>query len=81
MTTREPATKAPQRKRVKSVAPVSCGCDLHDAERVGWMRDCLEEIARNAENLAAGGLPHFTRRDFALAVADRARAALKGQYR
>lgn len=60
---------------------LSCGCDLHDAERVEWMRDCLEEIARNAENLAAGGLPHFTRRDFALAVADRARAALKGRYR
>jgi hypothetical protein len=39
-------------------------------------REALEEIAKNAETMLAGGLPHFSRRDFAETVAHCARHAL-----
>ena len=44
-------------------------------ESARW-RDALEEIARNAETLLAGGLPHFSRKEFAETVAHCARHAL-----
>ncbi len=40
------------------------------------LREALEEINMNANNLLAGGLSWFTRRDFADVVADRSKAAL-----
>jgi hypothetical protein len=42
------------------------------------LRDGLDEIAMNAENLLAGGLGHFSREEFAEVVAWRARHALVG---
>lgn len=44
-----------------------------NAER---FREALDEIAMNAENLVKGGLPHFSRKEFAQTVAFRARHAL-----
>ena len=41
------------------------------------LRDALQEIANNANGLLAGGLGHFSRRDFADAVAHRAKVALE----
>jgi hypothetical protein len=40
------------------------------------LREALDEIAMNAENLLKGGLPHFSREEFADTVAFRARHAL-----
>ena len=42
------------------------------------MRSVLEELNMNANNLLAGGLSWFTKRDFAAAVADRSKYALQG---
>lgn len=50
--------------------------DLQDENR--RLRDALDEIAMNAEGLVKGGLPHFSRKEFAETVAFRARHALKG---
>lgn len=40
------------------------------------MRDVLEEILKNCDGVLRGGLPHFSKRDLASTVADRARYAL-----
>lgn len=42
------------------------------------LREALDEIATNAENLVKGGLPHLTRNDLANAVSNCARFALRG---
>jgi hypothetical protein len=46
---------------------------MPDADR---MRDVLEEILKNCEGVLAGGLPHFSKRELAATVVDRARYAL-----
>jgi hypothetical protein len=62
--------------RLRGLLPTcSRGPKACDAE-IAALRAALDELASNAENLLRGGLPHFTRKDFADAVAHRARYAL-----
>jgi hypothetical protein len=63
-------------KRLRDAIPLcSRGPKACDAEIEG-LREALDEIAMNADNLLRGGLPHFSRKDFADTVAFRARHAL-----
>ncbi len=45
------------------------------------MRGVLEELNMNANNLLAGGLGWFTKKDFAMAVADRSKYALGSEHK
>lgn len=47
------------------------------AQDLRRMRRILDELAMNAENVVAGGLPHFSRKEFAERIAERARWALQ----
>jgi hypothetical protein len=63
-------------RRLRRIIP-TCerGPKACDAE-IESLRSALDEIAANAEGLAKGGLPHFSRKEFAETVAFRARHAL-----
>lgn len=43
------------------------------------MKEVLEEIVRNCDNVMAGGLPHWSKKDLARTAGDRARWALTGK--
>ncbi len=62
--------------RLRGLVPTcKAGPKACDAE-IATLRIALDEIASNAENLLRGGLPHFSREEFADTVAYRARHAL-----
>ncbi len=56
--------------------PTPWACALEQAIYIARLRSALDEIAMNAEGLLKGGLPHFSRKEFAETVAFRARHAL-----